>query len=127
MNQEIYDKMDEISQIALVNLYTLSKNEKTINLRNFELKNKEHLFLIEIAAILETVCGKELSADCGFWQRLKLKKHLKRKVKKESLENGINVPEVLDFMRPHLKVLFPEGDIDFGTVYDVFYGEANFE
>lgn len=122
MNQEeIYDKMDEISQIALINIYTLSKNENTINLRNLDVNNKEHLFLFKIADILGMTIEKELTVDCGFWQRMKLKKIVKRKIKKEILENGINTPEVLDFMRPRLKELFPDGNTDFGMVYEALY------
>ena len=54
---ELLDKYDEIINITMVNLYTLTKEKGTIIISDFDRKNKDHLFVIRIALMAKDVYG----------------------------------------------------------------------
>ena len=44
--EELFDKYDEIINITMVNLYTLTKEKGEIIVSDFDRKNRDHLFVI---------------------------------------------------------------------------------
>lgn len=78
MNKEKY--YDTIINIALTNLYTLSKEDNRIVLSGFDRKNKNHLCLIQIAKYAE-MFGRDVYVKSSFIDRIVIKKKLGLKVK----------------------------------------------
>ena len=76
MNEEkIYN---HLSNIAFINLYTLSKEHKKVILKNFSFYNKQHLLLLNIAKNLHNIYGYEIFVDDNFYNFIKYKiKHRK--------------------------------------------------
>ena len=66
-DQELLDNYDEIINITMVNIYTLTKEKGTIIISDFDRKNKDHLFVIRVALMAKDVYGFPLKMRCNFW------------------------------------------------------------
>ena len=122
MNDEKY--YNQLSEICLINLYTISKEKGKIELKDFSFKNKQHLFLLNIANILHNLYGYEIFLETKFSEFIKYKIHTKhsnfihRKIK---LENGIDIE---DFLNHIADAQIIERNI-WNKIYDEFFGGAN--
>ena len=65
-----FDRYDEIINITMVNLYSLSKARNEIVLTNIDRKNKNHLYLLRIALIAKDAFNFPLKIKTGFWNWL---------------------------------------------------------
>ena len=122
MNNEKY--YNQLSEICLINLYTLSKEKGKIELKDFSFKNKQHLFLFNIASILHNLYGYEIFLEAKFLEFAKYKiytKHSKFIHRKTKLENGINIENFLNHIADAQKV---DRDI-WNKIYDEFFGGTN--
>lgn len=118
-----YEKIDALCEITLTNIYTKTKNSQEICLNNFDPKNEEHLFFLHIASMARDLFSKTLTINCGFFKRLwinfKIRKE-KIKFEKSCSERYIDVPEILDFMRPLLKELLDD-NLTYSDIYNLYY------
>lgn len=122
MNNEKY--YNQLSEICLINLYTISKEKEKVELKGFSFKNKQHLFLLNIAGILHNLYGYEIILETKFLDFIKYKihtKHLKFIHRKAKLENGIDIE---DFLNHIADAQIIERNI-WNKIYEEFFGGAN--
>lgn len=65
MDTKLYDN---VIKVAIVNLYTLSKDTNKLNLRNLNFKNNAHLCILNIARIAHTLFGIEIYIDTKWYK-----------------------------------------------------------
>ena len=53
--EELFDEYDKIINITMVNLYTLSKDQKKIVVSDFDRKSKDHLFILRVALLAKDI------------------------------------------------------------------------
>lgn len=90
--------LNKIYETGLINLYTLSKQEKKIQLKFFDFKCKEHLTLLNIANNLHSLYGFEIYLEANLKDFLlyKLKtKHTKHIHWKKSILIGVDIEDFL--------------------------------
>lgn len=122
--QELLDNYDEIINITMVNLYTLTKEKETIIISDFDRKNRDHLFVIRVALMAKDVYGFPLKMRCGFWDWVILnwKMHkLSRFIPRDNVSLPVvNIPKLLEFMYPPIKGYMGE-NFKFEHIYNQFY------
>ena len=67
MNAELFREYDGLIGLTMVNLYSLSKANKQIELGGFNRKNREHLFLLRVALLTETIHKIPVYVQCSIW------------------------------------------------------------
>lgn len=131
-NQELLDKYDNIINVALVNIYTLSKEKEKIVLTNFDRKNKDHLLFLRVALLAKDIYNFPLSLDVNIidsfvlnWKMRKLSRHVPRvsKEEREGLVIGqvVDVEGLAEFMYPFAKEFVDDKTFKFSHIYDEFY------
>ena len=125
MDKKLTKAYNELVGITLTNLYTLSKNKKTLSLGKFDINDPEHLYMMSVAVGSASIIDKEIRVDAGFFDRKKLYKmypcekfNWKKRAKKKEC---FNTNEVLDFMRPAAVELTDNEMFWFGEIYEEFY------
>ena len=121
---ELYKKYDKIILATLTNIYTLSKDKKGICLNNFNFKNKNHLFFLEVSKISSQVFHKNIYLNMNIFRYLFLKLTKFRKNKNICYSNksiGIDIDSVLNFMKKE----FNENDNIYIDIYNEYYGGTN--
>ena len=124
--EELLDKYDEVINIIMVNLYTLSKNNKKIVLSGIDRKNRDHLLILRVALMVKDIYNFPLSLRIGFWDSLILNwkmRKLSRKIPRNNEVGGaIYVPDLLEFMYIPIRQYLGE-HFEFGNIYSAFYGK----
>ena len=124
--EELLDKYDEVINIIMVNLYTLSKNNKKIVLSGIDRKNRDHLLVLRVALMVKDIYNFPLSLRIGFWDSLILNwkmRKLSRKIPRNNEIGGvIYVPDLLEFMYIPIRQYLGE-HFEFGNIYSAFYGK----
>lgn len=122
--QELLDNYDEIINITMVNLYTLTKEKGTIIISDFNRKNRDHLFVIRVALMAKDVYGFPLKMRCGFWDWIILNwkmRKLSRFIPRDNVSLPVvNIPKLLEFMYPPIKEYMGE-NFKFEHIYNHFY------
>lgn len=122
--QELLDNYDEIINITMVNLYTLTKEKETIIISDFDRKNRDHLFVIRVALMAKDIYGFPLKMRCGFWDWIILNwkmRKLSRFIPRDNTSLPVvNVPKLLEFMYPPIKEYMGE-NFKFEHIYNQFY------
>ena len=122
--QELIDNYDEIINITMVNLYTLTKEKGTIIISDFNRKNRDHLFVIRVALMAKDVYGFPLKMRCGFWDWIILNwkmRKLSRFIPRDNVSLPVvNIPKLLEFMYPPIKEYMGE-NFKFEHIYNHFY------
>lgn len=122
--QELLDNYDEIINITMVNLYTLTKEKGTIIISDFNRKNRDHLFVIRVALMAKDVYGFPLKMRCGFWDWIILNwkmRKLSRFIPRDNVSLPVvNIPKLLEFMYPPIKEYMGE-NFKFEHIYNQFY------
>ena len=116
---------DEICGAAFVNLYTLSQGNETISISPFDMKNKEHLFVLGVAKGLAGVLGKKITLDVTKRELRKLNRGIDKDCQMQMIGsremlNAINPNSLLDFMREKAVEACGEG-FTFGDIYEIYY------
>lgn len=126
MADDLQMKYDSICYCLFNGLRNLSHNEKSINLQNFDGKNKEHLLVVAIAAACANVLGeRDLAIDGPMGIRRRLAAKYKKSitiVKNKEIGKQIDVNELLDGLRAWAVELCGES-FTFADVYDKYYSE----
>ena len=124
--EELLNKYDEVINIIMVNLYTLSKNSEKIVLSGIDRKNKDHLLVLRVALMAKDIYNFPLSLRIGFWDSLilnwKMRKLSRRIPRSKETGGAINVPELLEFMYIPIRQYLGEY-FEFGNIYSAFYGK----
>lgn len=122
--QELFNQYDEIINITMANIYTLSKDSGNIVISNFDRKNKDHLFILRVALLAKDIYGFPLKLKTGFWNWLILNwkmRKLSRRIPRESKNvSSINTSALIDFMYSPIKGYMGE-DFKFEDIYNQFY------
>ena len=123
-SQELLDNYDEIINITMVNIYTLTKEKGTIIISDFNRKNRDHLFVIRVALMAKDVYGFPLKMRCGFWDWIILNwkmRKLSRFIPRDNVSlSVVNIPKLLEFMYPPIKEYMGE-NFKFEHIYNQFY------
>ena len=123
-DQELLDNYDEIINITMINLYTLTKEKGTIIISDFDRKNKDHLFVIRVALMAKDVYGFPLKMRCGFWDWIILNwkmRKLSRFIPRDNVSLPVvNITKLLEFMYPPIKEYMGE-NFKFEHIYNQFY------
>jgi len=88
------DLMDAIVHVTIQDLFVLSKDGKIIKLSNFSFKNKSHLAILSISALMRNIFNFDIEIESDFFSywfynlKHKYKKFCKRVPK---VGDGINV------------------------------------
>lgn len=129
MEEDVLDiavKYDSVCMMALINIYTLTKDHTNIDLINFNWNNDEHKFIFAVIVATQNTLGdKPIYVDAPWYVRNYLNKKYKKTVgaiKKVSRKNeyGVNVQELLDFMRGGAKEIVGP-NFNFGDIYHAYY------
>ena len=122
--QELLDNYDEIINITMVNIYTLTKEKGTIIISDFNRKNRDHLFIIRVALMAKDVYGFPLKMRCGFWDWIILNwkmRKLSRFIPRDNVSLPVvNITKLLEFMYPPIKEYMGES-FKFEHIYNQFY------
>ena len=123
-------KYDALCYATMINVKSLSANNPDrIVFRDFNSKNKEHLFVLALTMACWHILGeKQIAVDCNAFARKKLTKKYYElceidKAREDDLV-FINVPEMLEFMREHAENLCGKS-FTFGDIYDAYYNERD--
>ena len=126
---ELERKYNEICSAAFHNIFTTTKSWKTIPIKNLNLKNPEHLFVLHVALALGGAIEKQVAINASkftIW-RLNKKLHIKDKgariiqvTNENDEETVINPVMLLDFMRPTAEKMCGK-KFSFGDIYHEFY------
>lgn len=124
MTDEFYKQQDKIVEITLTNIYSLSKEKGKIVLTNFNPKDENHLFFFHVAMIVRDMFQYPIEVDLGFFKTLllnwKLRKHYVKVARYRGVEKGIDVEEVLSFMRPTMNEMLGAGHT-YADIYNDYY------
>lgn len=100
---ELFREYDGLVSLTMLNLYTLTKDKKKIRLINFDRKDPEHLYLLRVALMARDVYSKPIEIACSWWDifclNWKVRKSFEKIKKSVWGTSGIDVQEILDFMR----------------------------
>ena len=123
-DQKLLDNYDEIINITMVNIYTLTKEKGTIIISDFDRKNKDHLFVIRVALMAKDVYGFPLKMRCGFWDWIILNwkmRKLSHFIPRDNVSlSVVNITKLLEFMYPPIKEYMGE-NFKFEHIYNQFY------
>lgn len=70
-----FNQYDIVLNVLYTNLFTLSKEDKIIKLKNFIPKNHSHQVILKIANILATYSDRQIYIDISLFQKLKMRLH----------------------------------------------------
>lgn len=71
MDNQKYNKYDTICYIINANLYSYgTRHNKTINLGHFNLKDKKHLFLLEMAKMTSQIYGFNIILEIPWYKKI---------------------------------------------------------
>ena len=100
----ITKEMDLFMNKTFINLYSIAKrNNETIILKDFDSKNIEHLYLFEVAQVVNNFFRYKIILNMPFYKKLFNKKFWKIKVKRK-VKSGIDINEFLTFTSKDMKI-----------------------
>lgn len=113
MEQNLIREYDGLVGLTMLNIYSISKEKKIIHLKNFNKKNREHLYILRVALMARSVYNFPIEVEGKWWNIFTLNQRIKKgfdKIKRCKLDNResknevsingeINVPELLNLMR----------------------------
>lgn len=123
MKEKIFREYDGLISLTMYNITALS-DDRRIVLENFDRKNKEHLYFLRVALMARDIYNMPLSIKTSwlniFLLNWKIRKNFNKIPHAKKSEKGINVQEVLDFMREDGKQRIGE-NFSFTNIYDNYY------
>lgn len=122
--EELFNKYDEIINITMVNLYTLSKDKGEIILSDIDRNNKDHLFILRVALMAKDIYNFPLKLRTNFWNWLilnwRMRKLSRRVPRQKEVISAVNVPGLLEFMYEPIQSYMGE-NFKFEHIYNQFY------
>lgn len=122
--EEKHNLYDRIITTAMINMYSLSKEKKEIILKNVDPNNISHLFMIEVAKIVNLYWGFKIRIQTSFFNFRKLKKQCrlsKKNTKRIPLkkENYVAI-KIEKFLKDIQKAYETKPSI-FREIYNAYY------
>ena len=122
--EEKHNLYDRIITTAMINMYSLSKEKKEIILKNVNPNNISHLFMIEVAKIVNLYWGFKIRIQTSFFNFRKLKKQCrlsKKNTKRIPLkkENYVAI-KIEKFLKDIQKAYETKPSI-FREIYNAYY------
>ena len=122
--EEKHNLYDKIITTAMINMYSLSKEKEEIILKNVDPNNISHLFMIEVAKIVNLYWGFKIKIQTSFFNFRKLKKQCrlsKKNTKRISLkkENYAAI-KIEKFLKDIQKAYETKPGI-FRDIYNAYY------
>ena len=122
--EEKHNLYDRIITTAMINMYSLSKEKEEIILKNVDPNNISHLFMIEVAKIVNLYWGFKIKIQTSFFNFRKLKKQCrlsKKNTERISLkkENCAAI-KIEKFLKDIQKAYETKPSI-FRDIYDAYY------
>lgn len=122
--EEKHNLYDRIITTAMINMYSLSKEKKEIILKNVDPNNISHLFMIEVAKIVNLYWGFKIKIQTSFFNFRKLKKQCrlsKKNTKRISLKKeNYTAIKIEKFLKDIQKAYETKPSI-FRDIYDAYY------
>ena len=122
--QDLFNKYDEIINITMVNLYTLSKEKGVIVISDFDRKNRDHWYVLRIALMARDAYGFPIKFKGKFWDWVVMNWHVSKIARFIPRDNStlpvVNVAKLLEFMYPPIKEYMGE-NFKFANIYSQFY------
>lgn len=122
--EEKHNLYDRIITTAMINMYSLSKEKKEIILKNVDPNNISHLFMIEVAKIVNLYWGFKIKIQTSFFNFRKLKKQCrlsKKNTKRISLKKeNYTAIKIEKFLKDIQKAYETKSSI-FRDIYDAYY------
>ena len=122
--QELFNKYDEVINITMVNIYTLTKEHKKIILSGIDRKNYDHLFILRVALLAKDIYGFPLELSINFWDSVVLNwkmRKLSRRVPRAKEEYAnVDVNKLIEFMYPPIREYLGK-DFKLENIYHQFY------
>lgn len=86
------EQLDNVSSILMINLYSIGKSSKEIQLLGLDRKKKSHLAILHGARIAAKLYKFELRTDCNWWDRfyLRLKGYKLQKIEKVKTDKDVD-------------------------------------
>lgn len=124
-NEAVLKMYDKVVYATNLNLFSFAKKSGRIVLKDFDIKNKDHLFVFHVATMTSEVFQYPIYIECSLFKKflinLKIrKKYNKIKRVKSGQTDAVSVPELLDYERCIGTPLLGE-DFSFGRIYENFY------
>ena len=69
------NQYDTVLNVLYINLFTLSKEDNLIKLKNFVPENHAHQIILRISNILATHSNRQILVDISLWQKIKMRLH----------------------------------------------------
>lgn len=124
--KSIYDLYDELCTICYINLFSKAMSENAINLKEFNIKDENHLFVFEIANLVSLNCKYPIHIDAKFidrfrlyWRKRKATKFFK-KMKNSKIDRTVN--DLLEHMYINCKLT---DDNIFTKIYEAYYKKGS--
>lgn len=116
MNNNLYNKYDELCNIIITNLYSFSKDKKEIQLGNINFKDKSHLCVLKIAEQLRGFTAFPIYVRANKIKIWKYNLGKKLKIYQNKEERDINIEDILDF-------IIIKNDFKDSSLFEVIYKE----
>lgn len=125
MEDDIFVKYDSLCYATMVNVKTMTSGAERIVLHNFNWKDDEHKFVVAIINACYHILGsRKIAVDADLFSRRAMARKFtclgKVEKPKKDEEVFVDVPELLEFMRPTAISLFDE-DFSFANIYKAYY------
>lgn len=122
--KELFNKYDEIINVTMVNLYTLSKGRGEIVLSDLDRNNKDHLFILRVALLAKDVYNFPLKIKTSFWNwfvlNWRMRKLTHRVPRAKNEEINVDVYDLIHFMYGPIREYMGQ-DFKFENIYNQFY------
>jgi hypothetical protein len=124
--EDLQTKYDALCYYIFNGLQNLSHGANSINLKNFDGKNEEHLLVVAVAAACVSILGdRNIAIDGPMGIRRRLAAKYKKSVtivKNQNKNKQIDVPEFLDGLRGYACELCGN-EFKFSDIYREYYCE----
>lgn len=88
MDEKFFNQLDQIANVAITNLYTISKEDHIIRLSEINYNNDRHWIILNMVSYACTYMDRTAWLDMSLWQFWKFRRHIKNKKIKRVRNNG---------------------------------------
>lgn len=88
MDEKFFNQLDQIANVAITNLYTISKEDHIIRLSEINYNDDRHWIILNMVSYACTYMDRTAWLDMSLWQFWKFRRHIKNKKIKRVRNNG---------------------------------------
>lgn len=118
MEEKDFNTLDQILNVAITNLYTISKPDQIICLSNVNFDDDRHWVILNLVSYVCTYMDRIAFLDMSIWQFYKMRKRIKnKKMKRVRNNNGMTCDHFIeDIEKANSSISTP-----FLTIADLYY------